>query len=302
MDTILPMTGMCKNHSSQSLVAAFLFCLAALCARAPGQDVVETPTQTFRGRVTMADTNSVTLEMLVQGRPQEITIPRDRVRRIQVTPPPSVIAGIEAYESGDWRSARLNLERVILNFEGLDVDWARKGMVYFGRASLFADDHENAGRAFSMFLRAHPDHELVIEARLGLADVERARGNLDEALEMFKALAEPYDRVLRPDRDELPYAAETYLGMGRSLEAKGELEAAFDAYVRIIALYPSERIYPEALYRCAVVSTELNEFDKAERYLAELIDEYPGTDFARSGLQLRSSIERKKLDAAKHVE
>ena len=286
-----------SENISTSIFMAFVgLCVFFSCSGAQAQDVVETATQVFRGRVKAADTNSITIEMTVQGRPQEITIPRQMVRRMKVEPPPSVVEGIKAYEEGDWRKAKLNLERVILNYQGLDMEWAQKGMVYFGRASIFGGDDKNAEQAFSLFLSAYPDHGLVIEARLGLANVERARKNHDAALEMFRSLSEPFGEQLRPERQDLSYAAEAYLGIGKCLEAQGDLRAAYDAYVKIMALYPAEGFYPEALFRCAVISSELNELDKAGRYLAELIDEYPATEFARSGLQLRNSIERKKRE------
>lgn len=264
---------------------------------AGAEDVVVTQDREFRGIVKRADTNSITIEMIVQGKQQEIAIPRYMVKSLTVAPPPSVIAGIEAYEKGDWKKARLNLESVILNYQGLDVDWAQKGMVYSGRASLFAGDYVNAERAFTSFLNAYPDHDLVIDAKLGQADIERSKKNYETALERFRELAEPYDKQFRPARNELPYAAETYLGIGKCLEARNDMPGALDAYVRIIALYPAERIYPEALYRSATVAVELNQFDKAGRFLSELVKEYPDTEFAKQGIQLQSAIERKKAAA-----
>lgn len=266
------------------------------------EDVVVTKNQVFRGKVTDADGNTVTIEMLMQGKQQKMVIPRDMVVSMTVEPPPSVTAGIEAYEQGDWKKAKLNLEKIILNYQGLDVGWAQEGVVHFGRASLLAGDYANAERAFTSFLKLYPDHELVIEAKLGQAEIERSKKNYDAALEQFRAMAVPYDKVLRPARSELPYAAEIYLGIGKCLEAKSDMSGALHAYVRSIALYPDERIYPEALYRSAVVFSEMNRFDKAGLYLSELIKEYPATEFAKQGIQLRNSIEAKQTAAEKKTD
>lgn len=253
-------------------------------------DVVETATREYRGLVKRADMESVTIEITVHGRQQEITIPRDRVTRLTVHPPPSIVAGIEAYEQENWSRARLNLDRVVQNYKGLDADWAARGMIYFGRACMFQGDHESAQRAFTAFLNAYPENDLVMDARLGLAEVERAKGNHAIAIEMFRDIAEPYDEQLRPPRGDLAHAAEAYMGMGKSLQAQGNLRQALEAFVRITALYPAERFYPEALYRSAVLSAEMNRFEIAKRYLSELVADYPATEFARRGMELQRSL------------
>ncbi|MFC1461821.1 outer membrane protein assembly factor BamD [Verrucomicrobiota bacterium] len=283
----------------------FLVVVAWFLALAPpalAEDVVVTPNKVFRGRVTAADADSVTIEMLIQGRPQKVAVPRSIIKQLKVEPPPSIIAGIEAYEKGDWRKAKLSLEKVILNYQGLDVDWAQKGMVYFGRASFFAGDYPKAKRAFTMFLSTYPDHPLVIEARLGQAQIEHSEKNYETALEQFRALAETFDKQLRPASTQLPYAAEIYLGIGKCLDAQDDKSEALDAYVNAIAIYPAERFYPEALYRSSVISAELGKFDRATNCLSELIDKYPATEFARKGILLKNSIKQKKAAAEKKAD
>ena len=284
---------------------SFAFCLAVAAGILAGawpaypEDVVETTTQVFRGRVKRADANSVTIEMLVQGRQQEINVPRQIVKKLTVEPPPSVLTGIAAYEEGDWRKAKLNLEKIILNYQGLDVEWAQKGMVYFGRSCMFDNDHVNAEKAFDAFLKAYPDHELVVEAKLGQADVQRAKKNYEAALASFKSLAEPYEKLLRPSKEYLAYAAEIFIGIGKCLQEQGDQAGALDALLRVIALYPAEAFYPEALYRCAVAFSELNQPDKAGPRLDELIADYPASAFAKKAVELRSAIEKKKKEAEK---
>ncbi len=286
------------THISSLLLAVAVFAAAGSAA---AQDVVETTTQVFRGRVTKADLETVTIEMVIQGRPQEISVPRNIVRRLTVAPPPSVVTGIEAYEAGDWRKAKLNLERVILNFQGLDVEWAQKGMVYFGRSCLRNDDYDNAESAFTSFLNAYPEHDLVIEARLGKADIERARKNYDTSLEMFREIVEPFDKQLRPEAMDIFYAAESYIGIGKSLEAQGDNAGAIESYTRVIALYPADRFYPEALYLCAALFNRTGRLEKAEQYVNEIINEYSKSVFARNAIQLRDEIRQKKQAAEKKV-
>jgi len=69
--------------------------------------------------------------------------------------------------------------------------------------------------------------------------------------------------------------------------------------MRVVALYPAEAFYPEALYHCALIFSEKNQFEKASARLSELISEYPASPFARKALELRSSIEQKKKETEK---
>jgi TolA-binding protein len=172
-------------------------------------------------------------------------------------------------------------------------------MVYFGRSCLRSGDYDNAERAFNSFLNAYPEHELVIEARLGKADIERARKNYDAALEMFREIVEPFDKQLRPEAQEILYAAECYIGIGKSLEAQGDDAGAIESYTRVNALYPADRFYPEALYLCAALFTRTGRFDKAEQYVNEIINDYSKSDFARNAIQLRDEIRQKKQAAEK---
>ncbi|MDP2990587.1 MAG: hypothetical protein Q8O57_08495, partial [Kiritimatiellota bacterium] len=94
------------------------------------QDVVVTRSQTFRGRVVSVDAAGIRIQLAQGG---EVTVPRAGVVQLTVEPPPSVVRGIAAYEKGDMRNAQLNLGKVMMQYLGLDTEWAAKGMVYFGR-------------------------------------------------------------------------------------------------------------------------------------------------------------------------
>ena len=275
--------------------AFFIICIVLLSFQiapmvAQAEDVIVTKNRTFRGKIESADLNNITIEVLQHGRQDKLTIPRAIIVNLIVQPPPSVVKGIEAYEKGDMKRAKLNLGSVMMKYQGLDADWAQKGMVFFGRASLINSDYENAEKAFESFLKAYPDHPLSVAAKIGLADVELSKKNYVTALEQFRRLAEPYKNQLKPPRDQWFNAAEIYMGIGKCLDEQDDLAGALDAYMRVIALYPVEIFYPEALYRSALIYMGTNKFARAEMLLSELIDKYGATDFARKAIEKKKEI------------
>lgn len=266
-----------------------LLTVSLVLASAPGwsEDVVETKTQSFRGRVLSVDATGIRVQLAQGG---QVTVPRAGVVRLTVAPPPSVVSGIEAYEKGDMRNAKLNLEKVMLQYLGLDTEWAAKGMVYLGRASLRSGDYANAVKIFDTFLQTYPDHPLSPVAAIGLAQVELAQKNYEPALAKFMELAEPFDKQLKPNEDQLVYAAEIYIGIGLCQEGLARPAAALDGYLHVVGLYPREPFYAEALFRAAKLLAASGQNAKAEGLLAELVENYPASSFAAGAMELRKKV------------
>ena len=267
-----------------ALMAAGLMLVSML---AWSEDVVVTRSQTFRGRVISVDAAGIRIQLAQGG---EITVPRAGVVQLKVDPPPSVVRGIAAYEKGDLRNAQLNLDKVMMQYLGLDTEWAAKGMVYFGLASLRSGDYDKAAKAFDVFLQTYPEHPLSMAASVGLVEIELARKNYAPALAQFQELAQPYDKQLKPAKDQLPYAAEIYLGIGQCQEGLARPADALDGYLRVIGLYPVEPFYSEALYRGAELLAASNQNAKAEGMLTELIENYPASPFAAKAIEARKAL------------
>ncbi len=247
--------------------------LAGSAARLAAEDVITTRTQTFRGRVTGMDAQGVRIQL---GQGGEMTIPRAGIVALKVEPPPSVVRGIAAYEKGDMRDAQLQLGRVMLQYLGLDTDWAIKGMLYYGRASQRAGDHANAAKALRAFLDQYPDHPLALDANISLAQIDRAAGRHEPALARFEDLLAPLAAQLKPAQDQLPYAAELLIAIADCREALGRPAEALDACLQAIALCPVEPYYSDAMYRGARLHAAAGRWAKADQLLGELIEH--GTD------------------------
>ncbi len=275
------------------LAAAGLLAAGINCARA--EDIVATRQQNYRGTVKAVTADGIQFELPGKG---VITIPRAAVTQMRVEPPPAVTRGIAAYEHGNIREARQNLDRVVFQYQGLDVDWAMKGLLYFGRTCLQGQDLTAAARAFEAFLKAYPESDLAVDARLGMAEIELLNKNYEKALADLRELAAPFDAQLKPPVEQVVFAAGAYLGIGRALEAQQQLPEALDAYLRVIALYPDPKAYPEALYRAGLVFNSLEQFEKAERLLNELNDNYPDHALAKQAEPVRQAAGARAREAA----
>lgn len=264
--------------------------LLLLCAGAGlAEDVIVTKNQQLRGKVKSADRKNVTIEIVGQG---VLTVPRSAIVQLTVEPPPSVIRGIEAYEKGNYKEAQLNLAKVINQYLGLDTDWAAKALVYYGRGCLTAGDTANAEKAFSAFLSAYDDDQpLRMDAELGLAETEVARNDIDKALPKFQELAAEYEKQIKPPKEQFPYAAAVFLGLGKCLEAKGDPGKALNSYLKVIALYPADNVLPESLYRAALIYQKQNKLDQASLVLNDLITQYAASPYSQKAVELKKKIE-----------
>ena len=262
------------------------------------EDVIETRTKVFKGRVTAVGPSGVKIQLAGGG---EITVPRTEIIRIEVAPPPSVERGIAAYEKGNMREARVNLDKTISQFLGLDTEWAAKAILYSGRASLLSGDYDSAGKAFDAFLKAYPDNPHGVSASAGLADIELENKNYETALAKFQELAGLYEKQLKPPRDQWQFAAEVFLGIGKCHEGLSQPDKAMDGYARVIGLYQVEPYYSEALFRAAALLSAGGSRiydERAVKMLSELVEKYPSSKFAVRAIEMRGAIS-KRMEGSK---
>ncbi len=264
--------------------------LSGMLSAALAEDEVATQAKVFRGQVLSVDPKGIRIALTAGG---ETVIPRSLVVGTpKVTPPPSVVRGIEAYEKGNLKEAQRNLAKVAMQYRGLDVDWAAKSLLYYARACLAAGEVDKAGAAFDAFLEAYDDDPLAIAARVGKAKIELFQKKYDEALVKLRELAEVYDKQLKPPTAELEYAAEIYCGIGQCLENQSNDAEALDAYLKVTALYPAKAYCPEALYRAANLYRKAGQIQKAAALYSELIEDYADSALAGKAIEEKAALPR----------
>ncbi len=274
-----------SGYAAMILVAAGVAC-ALGGARA--QDVITTRTQTFQGKVLDVSEQGVRIRLSQGG---EVSIPRAGIVDLKVTAPSVILRGIEAYEKGDLREAKLSLGSAVMKFVGLDTDWAAKGLLYYGRACLRERDYENAGKALALVVEQYPDHPLLLDATISLASIELANGRYEPALARFEELLEPLARQVKPPKNQVPYAAEILIGIAQCRAALGQPDEALDACLKVIGLYPVEPYYSEALYRAARLYAEAGQWRKADQMLSELAAHGTAGDWKQKGAEEHKAVQ-----------
>lgn len=269
------------------LVALILWGAAGLAGMA--EDVIVTKNQQLRGKVRGSDKTGVSFEIPGQG---IIKVPHANIIQLTAEAPQIVLKGIEAYEKGSYKEAQVSLAGAATQYLGLDTPWAAKALVYYGRCCLIAGDSAGAEKVFRSFLDAYDEgNPLAMDAELGLAETEVAKNNSEAALPKFQELAAEYDKLIKPSSQQMPYAAATFLGLGKCLEAQKDQDGALNAYLKVIALYPSGVALPEALYRAALIYRSLGKLENANMCLKDLTAQHSSSSFAPKAAELQKQIE-----------
>ena len=127
-----------------------------------------------------------------------------------------------------------------------------------GLAKIEDGDDSGGADLVMQYLADHPDSVLAYKT-LGAARFRQG---------MYRAAASAYSQATALD----PRAFESWMGQGAALRMAGELDAAAAAFGEAVVLQPDDLT---CLYHLAVVCTELERIDQAERLLLRGIELYP---------------------------
>lgn len=267
------------------IISLAVLCWCSIVLAGNAEDIIITKTLQLRGKVLSANKDGVVIEVPAKG---VMTVPRSEIEKITVEPPANITSGIKSYEKGNHREVVMYLAKIITQYTGLDTPWAMKAILCYGRSSLTMGDTANAEKAFQAFINSYDDDSpLTIEAKIGLAETEVARQNIDKAFPMFQELAGEYEAQLKPPNDQFPYAASVFLGLGKCYETKNNSADALNAYLKVVALYPADNALPEALYRAALIYQRQNKPDNADALLKDLIAKYPASPSGQKAVELQ---------------
>ena len=267
---------------------------AAASAGAAIDEIVIRSGAVYRGKVLSATVKGVKIELPGRG---SFDVPREQIDHIMMSPPAAIVKGIQAYERGSMKEAIATLKLAIFQFQGMDTDWAVKGLLCYARACLADRNLPEAEKAFTTFLDTYPDHDNKRDADIGLAELEIERKQYDVALSNLLEMVTTYDEMLKPEGELLRQAAQLnrdiaqcYLGLERP-------EDALDSFTKVIALYPWPDYYPETLYAAAELSARLGRLQRADLIYSELLENYKEFPKYRDASREQNAI-RQKLAAA----
>lgn len=160
-----------------------------------------------------------------------------------------LMQAIQTYQTGDLVKAEKELTDLLQKFPKSDQVMSVLGAVLFSQKK-----HKEAFRHYREAVKINPKN---VEAVMGMASTENARGNVEMAI----ALAE---RALI----EFPERLEIYFNLGTFYIEKDDMEGAERCFLKCIELEP--RLHQADLHLVNVYK-ELNQLDKVEHHLKKVI-------------------------------
>ncbi|MBI5207799.1 MAG: tetratricopeptide repeat protein [Candidatus Firestonebacteria bacterium] len=163
-------------------------------------------------------------------------------------------------------------------------------------------EYNKLEKEINKFYRLYPANSLNGGFFLRVADVYRDKGEFDEALEQYKKVVNDFpDTAYKRTAEEMIKFIEDNSDFNREplklfaiAKSKHVIDDTLELFRELVAKYPKARIIPLVKMEIALCYDHgrMNLFESAIVYYQELIDEYPGTEFALMGLKNKKRIEQ----------
>lgn len=183
--------------------------------------------------------------------------------------PQEVIVWALNWFSENKRTAdAIQLGEAVLKLKGLDPGLAAECMFLVGETLERAARYPEASSRYRELLKEHPTSARRFSARVGLARCLRRTGEHAGAEKLLNELIGETTGVVK--------SLATIELASLQLELK-RLDDALRNYLFVAILEPREDLAEEALYRSAVICSQLGRADDASRYASEFVSRFPGS-------------------------
>lgn len=224
-------------------------------------------------------------------------------------PKPAIIdAGPAMISTGRATAALTQIEKELKTFAGFrdaPGSWWDELVPLQIQALLAAKKDKEAISAADTFAALATTEENKLISRAFTAMARTRKGEHKAALPLYD---EAYKATKRPDiqgliavnkGDSLVALADTLRTKGEVDEAARQYEAALLSYLRIPALYPSQKQYmPQCTLGAIRAYYGMDDFDRALTSINELRRDYPGTAEAEATTELEAKVRKRKEQLA----
>lgn len=224
-------------------------------------------------------------------------------------PKPAVIdKGPEMISGGRAAQALTLIETELKFYAGLrdaPGSWWDELVPLQIQALLALRKEKEAGEAAATFAQLASSDENKLISQAFTAVSKTRKGEHEASLKMYDAA---YKATKRQDILGLIAVnkGDSLVALGDALKAKGEVEAAAKryegallSYLRIPALYPSQRQYlPQSTIGAARAYFGMDDFDRALTAIKELREGFPGTPEAEATNELEAKVKKRREQLA----
>jgi TolA-binding protein len=209
-------------------------------------------------------------EYIVEKGGVTVPVPAQNVDRVIVPRPAALDSGIASINQGKFDAAIAALEKIVMDYQGLEWDYA--ALDALGQAYAGKRDFKKAVLTFKRIIDGLPPE------RVSLGTWRRYCDALKGA-EQFGLLKSELEKAIGGGSRET--AALAQLLRGDMYLAQGQKNEALLDYLRTVILYEQvKEVQPEALFKAARLLEELRDPRAAELKKA-LIEKYPDNAYAK---------------------
>jgi tetratricopeptide (TPR) repeat protein len=167
-------------------------------------------------------------------------------------------------EAGDYALAT-EMYQYLLDREGAEPTITERILYKLATWQFAQQEWQAALDSYESFIQRFPESELVLFARLGIAECKESMGLVDEAEPLYQELSNA----------EVPYVkARANRGLGNIYLLRGNKEEAVRSYMFVTILF-DDAMVPELMLKSAQLYIELGQYDNAQNVISEFKERYP---------------------------
>lgn len=229
-----------------------------------------------------------------------MTIPRERIARVEIAPPASLKEGQDALKQNNWAQVVKAFEPLYIKYKGLPQDWIEDMSIHLGQAYVDASVKEwGKGKDLAFaFRKFYPESQYLsltksIEARalVGLNRLADAKVILEELTKQAEdeasktkegSVSDEQNRALGP----------AFVVLGKCYASANQDDKALEAFLKTTTIYYRDpAAVAEALWESAALFEKMKNLPRAKDQLEELVTNYAASPFAAEA--------KKKLESLK---
>lgn len=196
------------------------------------------------------------------------------------------------------------LQRLVQQYP--NSDWRQEALYRIGFINFQNQNFEAAIRAYRRVIDAYPNDPLAAKAQYGMGDARFNAGNMDAAVSAYRRVLNAYSSspfatdaassmqyaLIAMDNQERataiidsfatanpnsPLVDELRFRQAEALYQSGRTDEALQSFRRFVRVSNDDALLPEAYYYLGTIHADRDEYDAAEGYLRQVLDEFEGS-------------------------
>ena len=196
------------------------------------------------------------------------------------------------------------LQRLVQQYP--NSDWRQEALFQIGSIQFQNQNYEAAVQAYQRVIEQYPNDPLAAKAQYGIGDARFNAGRMNAAVSAYRRVLNAYSGspfaadaassmqyalIAMDDQDRTtaiidsfatanpnsPLADELRFRQAEALYQSGQTDTALQSFRRFVRVSGNDDLLPEAYYYLGTIYAEREEYDAAEGYLRQVLNEFEGS-------------------------